>query len=427
MIRVFLIGLLVFLKTVSFTQDTLTLQTCFDLVKKNKYLYISENATKKSELLKSELLKWSLLPTLNSSNNFTTTFGRRVDPFTNTFTTNSANSQSFGLNSSLNVFNGFSYFYIKNNLALNYQKSLISMQQKENEIKLKVIDLFVEACKQQELIRINKAAIEKQKQLKNLQRALFLAGKISLIDTLKNHNSYLKEIQQQLTLVQQLNMQRIELNYLTQTLLDKQFHYDLESISEIKDKPFLAVHFESQKLKIEQEIVDEQLKLERASILPSLSIYGALETGFSTNNKDYSSINTPTIPFASQLNNNLYESISLNLTIPLFNKLEYIKTKRISVITKEELELKEKEFSIELEKNKLQQLNDQLTIHAQIELSEIVIKNLTTINDKMLLIYKEGKISYFELVNAMNELSSKEIELVNYKIMKLKLLLTINF
>ena len=89
--------------------------------------------------------------------------------------------------------------------------------------------------------------------------------------------------------------------------------------------------------------------------------------------------------------------------------------------------MKEKEFSIELEKNKLQQLNDQLTIHAQIELSEIVIKNLTTINDKMLLIYKEGKISYFELVNAMNELSSKEIELVNYKIMKLKLLLTINF
>lgn len=420
MIRTFFFFNIIFFKSILFSQDTLTLQSCLDLVKKNNYLFTSENATKNRAQLNSKLLKWSLLPTLSSSNNFTTTFGRRVDPFTNTFTTNSANSQSFGLNSSLSIFNGFSYYYSKNKLVLDYQKSLITRQQKENDIKLKVIDLFFEACKQQELIRINKASIEKQQKLKKIQKALFLEGKISLIDTLKTHNSYLNELQQQLSLIRKFNKQRIELNYLTELPLEKQVYYDLKSVSTIDEKVSLPVSFEAQKLQIEHQIVEEQLKLDRAAILPSLNLYGSLGTGFSTNNKDYSSINTPTISFTDQVNNNLYESISLNLNIPLFNKLEFVKSKRLSAITKQELDLKEKGLIQEIEKINVQQKEEQLTLNAQIILTESLIQNLSTIYEKMVLIYKEGKISYFELVATMNDLTTKEIDLINYRLEYLK-------
>lgn len=420
MTRTFFFFNIIFFKSILFSQDTLTLQSCLDLVKKNNYLFTSENASKNRAQLNSKLLKWSLLPTLSSSNNFTTTFGRRVDPFTNTFTTNSANSQSFGLNSSLSIFNGFSYYYSKNKLALDYQKSLITRKQKENDIKLKVIDLFFEACKQQELIRINKASIEKQQKLKKIQKALYLEGKISLIDTLKTHNSYLNELQQHLSLVRQFNKQRIELNYLTELPLEKQVYYDLKSVSTIEDKVSLPVSFEAQKLQIEHQIVEEQLKLDRAAILPSLNLYGSLGTGFSTNNKDYSLTNTPTIPFTDQVNNNLYESISLNLNIPLFNKLEFVKSKRLSAITKQELDLKEKGLILEIEKINVQQKEEQLTLNAQIILTESLIQNLSTIYEKMVLIYKEGKISYFELVATMNELSAKEIDLINYRLEYLK-------
>ena len=420
MIRTFFFFNIIFFKSILFSQDTLTLQSCLDLVKKNNYLFTSENATKNRAQLNSKLLKWSLLPTLSSSNNFTTTFGRRVDPFTNTFTTNSANSQSFGLNSSLSIFNGFSYYYSKNKLVLDYQKSLITRQQKENDIKLKVIDLFFEACKQQELIRINKASIEKQQKLKKIQKALFLEGKISLIDTLKTHNSYLNELQQQLSLIRKFNKQRIELNYLTELPLEKQVYYDLKSVSTIDEKVSLPVSFEAQKLQIEHQIVEEQLKLDRAAILPSLNLYGSLGTGFSTNNKDYSSINTPTISFTDQVNNNLYESISLNLNIPLFNKLEFVKSKRLSAITKQELDLKEKGLILEIEKINVQQKEEQLTLNAQIILTESLIQNLSTIYEKMVLIYKEGKISYFELVATMNDLTTKEIDLINYRLEYLK-------
>jgi outer membrane protein len=420
MTRTFFFFNIIFFKSILFSQDTLTLQSCLDLVKKNNYLFTSENASKNKAQLNSKLLKWSLLPTLSSNNNFTTTFGRRVDPFTNTFTTNSANSQSFGLNSSLSIFNGFSYYYSKKKLALDYQKSLITRQQKENDIKLKVIDLFFEACKQQELIRINKASIEKQQKLKKIQKALYLEGKISLIDTLKTHNSYLNELQQQLSLFRQFNKQRIELNYLTELPLEKQVYYDLKSVSTIEEKVSLPVSFEAQKLQIEHQIVEEQLKLDRAAILPSLNLYGSLGTGFSTNNKDYSSINTPTISFTDQVNNNLYESISLNLNIPLFNKLEFVKSKRFSAITKQELDLKEKGLILEIEKINVQQKEEQLTLNAQIILTESLIQNLSTIYEKMVLIYKEGKISYFELVATMNELSAKEIDLINYRLEYLK-------
>jgi outer membrane protein len=294
------------------------------------------------------------------------------------------------------------------------------MQQKENEIKLKVIDLFFEACKQQELIRINKASIEKQQKLKKIQKALFLEGKISLIDTLKTHNSYLNELQQQLSLIRKFNKQRIELNYLTELPLEKQVYYDLKSVSTIEEKVSLPVSFEAQKLQIEHQIVEEQLKLDRATILPSLSLYGSLGTGFSTNNKDYSLTNTPTIPFTVQVNNNLYESISLNLNIPLFNKLEYVKSKRLSALTKQEINLKEKGLILEIEKINVQQKEEQLTLNAQIILTESLIQNLSTIYEKMMLIYKEGKISYFELVATMNDLTTKEIDLINYRLEYLK-------
>jgi hypothetical protein len=131
--------------------------------------------------------------------------------------------------------------------------------------------------------------------------------------------------------------------------------------------------------------------------------------------------NTPTIPFTVQVNNNLYESISLNLNIPLFNKLEYVKSKRLSALTKQEINLKEKGLFLEIEKIKVQQKEEQLTLNAQIILTESLIQNLSTIYEKMVLIYKEGKISYFELVATINDLTTKEIELINYKLTKLKL------
>jgi outer membrane protein len=249
---------------------------------------------------------------------------------------------------------------------------------------------------------------------------LFLEGKISLIDTLKTHNSYLNELQQQLSLIRKFNKQRIELNYLTELPLEKQVYYDLKSVSTIEEKVSLPVSFEAQKLQIEHQIVEEQLKLDRAAILPSLNLYGSLGTGFSTNNKDYSLTNTPTIPFTVQVNNNLYESISLNLNIPLFNKLEYVKSKRLSAITKQELDLKEKGLIQEIEKINVQQKEEQLTLNAQIILTESLIQNLSTIYEKMVLIYKEGKISYFELVATMNDLTTKEIDLINYRLEYLK-------
>ena len=115
---------------VVFSQDTLTLQQCLDASKKNELLYATENRTISQSDLNIKYNIWSLLPGLTASTSFNTSFGRRVDPFTNTFATNTVNSQSFGLSTSIPVFNGFSYIHSRNKLVIEKQK---------NELEIKMI------------------------------------------------------------------------------------------------------------------------------------------------------------------------------------------------------------------------------------------------------------------------------------------------
>jgi outer membrane protein len=239
--------------------------------------------------------------------------------------------------------------------------------------------------------------IEKYKQLQVIQKSLLKGGKINSIDTLKSFNSLLTEESNLINLENQLNQKAIDLHYLVGLPLTSKNTYKFQSIGNSTEVINFSEEFDLENLNLELNALQEQLGIDRSRILPSLSIFGSLGTGYSTNNKDYTVPGNPTFPYDEQINKNLYEGIGVNLSIPIFNKGTYLKAKQISELIETEFEQRKQFKELEIEKRKLQNKSQQNYLISEITQLTSVTKNLQTIYEKSLLIYKEGKLTYREV------------------------------
>lgn len=419
---IFFIGLFFFCFT-GFCQETITLQLCLDRLESNSMHTAKESSLLKSSNINSQYHWWSLLPNLSANAGLNTSFGRRLDPFTNTFATSSVNSQSFGLNSSVTLFNGFNYFNKRNILTITIQKDEISLSVRQNELKIQVIETYITLCKLSTQIKMAESRIEKYKQIQGVQRLLIQEGRINSIDTLKSHNSFLNEQDLLLNLTNELRLKTIQLNFQIGFPLSTNHKFDLSSISAITDKPQLSEKYNIESLAIESETLVNQLKSDRSSIIPTIALNGLLGTGFSTNNKDYLVTGNPTKRYGDQINQNLYEGIGFYMNIPLFNRGEWLKTKKLNTIKQAELSERKKLAELSFEKQKLEQEQKILNVTAKkIQIGQMA-DNLKLVYDRSLALYTEGRISYAEIETVFMEWQMKllETEITNLDFELLKL------
>lgn len=392
-------------------QEVITLQSCLDRVEQNPLQTITESASFKVSQLQGAFHWWSLLPNLSANTGFNTSFGRRLDPFTNTFATSSVNSQSFGLNSGMVLFNGLHYFYRRRMLTYSVRRNEIQLESRKNEVKMQVVELYVLLCKLASQVQLADFRIEKHEQLFEIQCLLIQEGRIQAMDTLRSRNALLNEQGLKLDLLHELKLKTIQLNFLMGTPLETTYLFDPVSISVVSDKLRLAEDFELEILELESEITTNELRSDRATFLPTLSLNGFLGTGFSTNNKDYTLSGNPTKPYRDQLNQNLYEGIGFSLNIPLFSRGDWFKTKQLSAIRQEEISQQKQLAGLSLEKHRAELLQKRLDCAARLEQLKQTAANLETIYSMSLLLYREDRLSSMEIETILLEWQLKEAEL----------------
>lgn len=406
-------------------QQPITLQSCLDKAVANPLQTNQESASLRVSQIEKEFHWWSLLPDLSANTGFTASFGRRLDPFTNTFATSTVNSQSFGLNSSVNLFNGFDYFHKRRKLIISARRDEINLSEKQNELKIRVIETYVTLCKLSVQIHLADLRIEKYNELQSVQRLLIREGKIHALDTLKSRNSLLQEQILKADLTRELKLNLIELNFHMDLPLETEHFFDVASISAITDKPRFMEKFKLESLEMEVEITENQFESDRSQILPSLTLNGLVGTGFSTNNKDYGLAGNPTKRYGDQLNQNLYEGIGFYLNIPIFSRGEWLKTKKLNDIRQAELAQQRQILELTLEKQRTLQNQKLLDNRARQELLKQTAGNLQTIYGKSVFLYREGRITYADLETAFMEWQLKVVELEalkpDYELLKLLL------
>ena len=155
-------------------------------------------------------------PSLNLFSNYGNNWGRSVDPTTNTFIANSSNYSGIGVQSSLNLFSGFS---VRNNIKRSktlLQKSVFDLENTTNNVMLSVVRSYLNVLLA--LDRLDNARYQlnsTQEQLSRISK-LVDAGSIPVTNKL-NLDAQLAG--DELSLIQQENGYRLSILQLKQILL----------------------------------------------------------------------------------------------------------------------------------------------------------------------------------------------------------------
>ena len=172
------IALLLFIGNVK-GQTSWTLQQCLQRA-------LDYNITIKQSVLSNEIDKITvnqntaaLFPSLNGSASQNWYYGKSIDPNTNSYTTQEVKSNSFSLSSSVSIFEGFTVQNSLKQSKLNYLSSQNELKKIQNDVSLSVVNFFLQAMYNQELLTITKDQVDASKVQRDRMKRMYELGSIS--------------------------------------------------------------------------------------------------------------------------------------------------------------------------------------------------------------------------------------------------------
>jgi len=335
-------------------QQTLTLQQCVEqawannLQIKQNELSIEANA---SQLQSS---KANVLPNVNGFATHNYNWGQRIDPFTNLFATTRVQSNSFGLSSSVTLFNGLQNYQNIKSQEAGLESVKYDLETQKNNIALSVSAAFLQVLLVEELIISAEEQVTISKNQLGRVKRLVEAGasnigvQYELEAQLSRDQSTLTQRRNdyqlaQLQLKQIMMMPADEALSLVKPNIEADSTIRLEkaatvygyaegAMPEIKSAEFSLLSWE------------KQLQATKSGYYPSLTLSGSIGSGYSglrttvesvtqtgTQEIGYTtsgeSVVTPIfdanlvkVPFGTQLNDNFNKFVGLSLSVPIFNR-----------------------------------------------------------------------------------------------------------
>jgi outer membrane protein len=390
------------------------------------------------------------LPSLNANATHGYNFGRTIDPFTNTFATESVRSNNFSLSSGLNLFSGFQ---LRNSIEQNRQEleaSRFDVEKIENDISLAVASAYLQILFSRELAEVAANNLEITRQQVERTTRLVEAG------TLARGSLYTIEAQaasEELQLVNAQNQLDISYLNLAQLLdLDDYLNFDIV-IPEIDIEDFGLMEYSP--LQIFSTAVNRQpdvrsadfrvasaeqgVKIARGGRSPMLSIRGSYGTGYSGASREITDIMigepqqigltaggeavfgpsfdyiTQIKPFGDQLEDNLNRSFAFVLTIPIFNGLQTQTSISRSRIALENASLNKQFIRDQFFKNVQQAHAD---AQAALKRFTATNKNVQALEEAFRYIeqrFSLGMVNSLEYNDAKNRLAAAQSDLVQSK------------
>lgn len=342
-----------------------TLEQCIAYAKKNNIQIntLRLNTSSSEEDLKAS--KAAVLPNLSGSISQSLVNRKNSNLVVGGFQTNANVSSSYGLNSSITVYNGG---YLKNDIKskqLALQSSNLSVQETENDITLSITQAYLNILLAGENITYLKEVLATSlAQLKQGQQR-FDAGSISRKDLVQLEAQAATD---QFNLVNANNNYSLNIVTLKQLLqLPSSYTFKIsvpdtiivEQIFEPLDEAQRAAQSIRPEVKNGElgiQLAQTELEKIKASVKPTVSVGAGLATGYS-GNESYK--------YFPQLNNNFYQSLGLSVGIPIYSR-RINKTN----IAKSQIQIKQASLSLLNTKTVLDQQVEQAYINLQNALAQ---------------------------------------------------------
>mgnify|MGYP003590103356 FL=1 len=399
-------------------QTNLTFEKCLEIAFKNnlniKNAEISEEIANYQH--KGTIAK--LLPTVSGSFSNNYSWGRGIDPSTNTFVNQEFKSYSGGLNSGINLFSGFQNINSIKLAKQELESNKTTIQKIKNEIIIEIATKYTNIIYLKEIIKSNEQQITSTQKQLELNQSKFELGYIPESDIFKIKSQLANE---QLTLINNIN--QLSINELDLKQLINLPYTSKITLEPIKDNLFSKLNIDKndessinkaleqnpayQLTLINQKKSKINLALSRAVLYPSLNAGFGINSAYSNNNTFFN--------FNEQINNNLAYGLSFSLSIPIFNQLQ----NRFKV-KENKLNYQKTLIDTDIEKNRLskvviQAINDANASYSKYESSLSALEFSQKSYEADFLKLELGKISTNEFINTKNIYINNQAELIRSK------------
>jgi outer membrane protein len=351
-----------------------TLKECVDIALENNLRI--KRSTFNVDAFRASLLqsKGSFLPSLNAGGAYTQNYGRALNPVSNLFVDRNSNAINPSVSSQWTLFNGLR---IQNTYKQN-QRDVLSanadLQKAKNDVILNVVTLYTNVIFNQELFENAKYQLNSsQQQLERIQKQV-AAGALSISNQL---NQEAQVATNELNAINQENVLLLSLLQLKQAMQvpasesmqieipDLQLEdLVLDQTAESVYKIALESMPEIRSAQLKMESAELALKANKGNYLPRLALNASAASNYSSisNTARYTSNGTAlgTTPIgatasgesiyafqpvpqlvsseygqADQLKDNIFKSVSLQLTIPILNGLATRANVQRAVVSKQ--------------------------------------------------------------------------------------------
>lgn len=334
--------------------------------------------------------RFAMLPTANAQGSYGYNWGRGIDPVTNQFISSQRNGfTSLGASSGVTLFNGFRIQNTIKQSNLELEASEEDLAKSRNDVTLNVISLFLNVVFNKELVENARFQLSSSQQQFERTQKLVAAGSLPKSDELSLDAQVATN---ELNLVNQENALMLSLLQLQQALqLPAADNFDV-AVPEIAAEDLVLEQsreeiyqiargtmpeIESAKLRIESSRYG--IKAARGSLYPRLSVNGSINTNYSsasatrfvpdggfsqfetgyfvqgTNAPVYGLNPTGSFQeiygFNDQVKDNLYKSVNMTLSIPIFNNFNARSNLQRAMIAHEQARIAAREVDNTLRQN----------------------------------------------------------------------------
>jgi outer membrane protein len=276
--------------------------------------------------------KADLLPEVNGYADQDFLFGRSIDPFTNGYQKQNVRSNQFTLDGRVTLFDGLRNVHTIRRNEIDLTASVKDVEHLENEVTAQVVDAYLMSIYNQEMIEVTDRQLEVTRLQIARTQVLVDAGSVSQgslyelsalaaqeeVDLLKARNQKSISV---LTLQQLLELDTVADFALLPPRLPEIHDTDLQAVlSDLYRSALSLPEVKRGELAIQSASLD--LKIEKEKRLPTLTFDAAMGTGYSGAYKKYRQTEEVDYPFSEQIRDNANTTLSLQLAVPLFSRLQ---------------------------------------------------------------------------------------------------------
>lgn len=424
-----------------------SLEKCVDYALSNNIQVKKQMLLVKASTVDLQQSKMNLLPGVSGSSGYSKSF-KTVNQFTNQFY--DGGQVSMSLSGSITIFNGFQLMNAIKQNAINLKASKYDQDKLMNDISLNIATQYLSILFYQEQMANAESQLDITKQQANRMRQMVEAGTKAQGDLLNIEAQVAAEELLVVNAKSNLDLGYLSLYQLLDIPENDRFKIEVPNLQVLNQSALQATpssiyetalsnqpEIKSADLRVKSATLG--LKRSYAALMPSLSLSGSINTGFSSKLQTIDQVipfqetigytqigNEPVVrnsanytykkyTWDSQINGNIQKSFGVYMSIPIFSKLQ-----GQNAVKRSRLNIESSKLDLQLAKQQLNKTIEQAYADAKAALNKYFSADKKVNATRESFNYSEqrfnvGMLSGVDYNNAKKDLSAAESELLQAK------------